>query len=127
MERRISERVIQCVYEVSNRLGAGFLEAVYENALCIELERQGILYDRQKPVEVFYREQSVGFYVTDLLVEHKLLIELKALNRISSQHESQVMNYLKATGLNVALLLNFGTARPGIRRIVWQYYETERI
>ena len=110
-----------------NRLGAGFLEAVYENALCIELERQGILYDRQKPVEVFYREQSVGFYVTDLLVEHKLLIELKALNRISSQHESQVMNYLKATGLNVALLLNFGTARPGIRRIVWQYNETERI
>ena len=127
MERTLSERVIQCAFEVSNTLGAGFLESVYENALCVELDRQGINYEHQKPVDVVYKGQSVGLYVTDLLVEESLLIELKALKQFSQQHQAQVMNYLKATGLSVGLLLNFGTPKLGIRRIVWQYDETERI
>ena len=125
--KTLSEKVIKCAFEVSNVLGVGFLEAVYENALCFELKNQGICFERQKPVEVSYRDRIVGNYVTDLLIENKLLIELKALSQITNQHEAQVMNYLKATGLKVGLLLNFGTPRLGIRRLVWQYKETERI
>jgi len=127
MGKILSERVIACGFEVSNRLGAGFLEAVYENALCVELRREGIYFEQQKPVNVIYREVVVGFYVVDLVVENQLIIELKALSQLNRQHEAQVMNYLKATGISVALLLNFGTPKLGIRRIVRQYKETERI
>ncbi len=123
----ISRRVIQCAFEVSNRLGAGFLEAVYEKALCIELKRRNIAFEQQKTVDVLYRNECVGTYVTDLLIENKLLVELKAVNQLTCQHDAQVMNYLKATGLHVALLLNFGKTKLGIRRLVWQYDETERI
>ena len=112
---------------MSNTLGAGYLEAVYENALSVELQAAGIDFERQKPVKVHYRDHLVGNYVADLVVEGKLLLELKALGRLSSQHEAQVMNYLKATGIKVGLLLNFGTPKLGIRRIVWQYQEIERI
>ena len=127
MSKALSERVIGCAFEVSSRLGAGFLETVYENALCVELKRCGIQFEQQKSVDVIYRENIVGLYVTDLLVEKKLLIELKALAQFTRQHDAQVMNYLKATGMKVGLLLNFGTPKLGIRRIVWQYNETERI
>ena len=123
----VSERVIGSAYEVSNSLGAGFLEAVYENALCLELEAQSIAFEKQKPVSVSYRGQKVGHYVADLVVENRLLVELKALPGITKQHEAQLMNYLRATGINVGLLLNFGTPKLGIRRIVWQYTDTERI
>ncbi len=125
--KTISERVIACAFEVSNRLGSGFLESVYENALCVELQRTGILFEQQKPVNVSYRQEIVGFYVVDILIEGCLLVELKALNQLSRQHDAQVMNYLRATGMKVGLLLNFGTPKLGIRRIVWQYKETERI
>ena len=81
--KTISEKVIKCAFEVSNQLGSGFLEAVYENALCFELERQGICFEQQKPVEVTYRGRVVGYYVTDLLIENKLLIELKALSQLT--------------------------------------------
>jgi len=127
MDKTISERVISCAFEVSNKLGAGFLEVVYENALCVELERQKIRFEQQMPIDVVYRDSIVGFYVTDLLIEEKLLVELKALTQLNRQHDAQVMNYLKATGMKVGLLLNFGTPKLGIRRIVWQYKETERI
>ncbi len=127
MSKTLSERVIGCAFEVSSTLGVGFLEAVYENALCVELKRNGIQYEQQKPVDVIYRENVVGFYVTDLIVEDKLLVEIKALSQFSRQHDAQVMNYLKATGMKVGLLLNFGTSKLGIRRIVWQYNEIERI
>ncbi len=127
MQNTLSQRVISCAFEVSNRLGAGFLEAVYENALCIELRTKGISYEQQKPIEVFYREQLVGNYVADLVIEDKLLIELKALSGFTRQHEAQIMNYLKATGIKVGLLLNFGTPKVGIRRIVRHYNEIERI
>jgi len=127
MSKTLSERVIGCAFEVSSRLGAGFLETVYENALCIELKRCGIQFEQQKPIDVIYRNDVVGFYVADLIIEEKLLVELKALKQFSQQHDAQVMNYLKATGKTVGLLLNFGTPKLGIRRIVWQYNETERI
>ena len=125
--RTLSEKVISCAFEVSNTLGSGFLESVYENALCLELETNGIGYEQQKPVKVNYKYQTVGHYVADLVIENKLLLELKALPGLTSQHEAQVMNYLKATEIKVGLLLNFGTPKLGVRRIVWRYKETERI
>lgn len=127
LDKRLSERVIGCAFEVSNTLGSGFLEAVYENALCQELKRKGILFERQKSLEVNYRGEVVGNYIADVIVEDKLLLELKALSRTTSEHEAQVMNYLKATGLSVGLLLNFGTPKLGIKRIVWQYDALETI
>ena len=127
MDKTISERVIGCAYEVSNSLGAGFLEVVYENALCVELERNNIFYKRQKQLEVSYKNTVVGHYVADIIVENKLLLELKALPKLTSQHEAQVMNYLKATGIKVGLLMNFGIPKIGIKRIVCRYDEIESI
>ncbi len=112
---------------MSNALGAGFLEAVYENALCYELDARGIDYERQKPLIVRYRGRVVGKYFADIVVEGRLLVELKALSRATGEHEAQVMNYLQATNLSVGLLLNFGTPKLGIRRIVWRYDETRKI
>ncbi|MBT3057540.1 MAG: GxxExxY protein [gamma proteobacterium symbiont of Ctena orbiculata] len=117
----VSKRVIGCGYEVSNELGAGFFEAVYENALCLELERQGLAFERQKYLEVGYKDHIVGHYVADIVVENLLLVELKALSTLTKEHDAQVMNYLRATGLSVGLLLNFGTPRLGVRRLVWQH------
>ena len=127
MQKTLSKDVISCAFEVSNLLGVGFLESVYENALCVELQRHDIAFERQKHIEVLYKGYQVGRYVADLIVEDNLLVELKALSGFSRQHEAQVMNYLRATGIRVALLLNFGTPKVGVRRIVWQYKETESI
>ena len=127
MEETISQRVIRCAFDVSNTLGAGFLEKVYENALCVELERSGLDFQSQKPVAVTYKGFQVGEYVVDIIVEDKLLLELKALSMLCSSHDAQVMNYLRATNLSVGLLLNFGKPKLGIKRIVWQHNETEKI
>jgi len=128
MERkRISERVIGCAMEVSNALGNGFLEAVYENALCIKLSKHGLSFARQQPLVVRYKGAVVGHYVADLIVDDRLLIELKALSMLLPEHTAQVMNYLRATGLSVALLLNFGTPKLGIRRIVWRHDDADAL
>ncbi len=127
MSEMISHRVIRCAFEVSNTLGAGFLEQVYERALCIELRKNGLAFRTQQPVTVKYKGFDVGRYVVDVIVEDKLLLELKALGSIGSSHEAQVMNYLRATGLSVGLLLNFGQPKLGIRRLVWRHDETRKI
>ena len=127
MERSLSKRVIQSAFEVSNQLGVGFLESVYENALCVELEQQGIAYHQQKQLKVIYKGRDVGTFVADLVVEDKLLVELKVASQLVHAHKAQVMNYLKATGLPVALLLNFGIPKLGVQRIVHQYKEIEGI
>jgi len=124
---RLSKQVIECAQNVSRELGAGFLEKVYENALCIELKRAGLSFQRQQCYAIRYRNEEIGNYIADLVVEDKLLIELKALSAFTGEHESQVMNYLKASGLKVGLLLNFGISRLGIRRIVWNYDDKEQI
>ncbi|MGE5154959.1 MAG: GxxExxY protein [Bdellovibrio bacteriovorus] len=115
----ISRRVIGCAFTVSNALGAGFVESVYESALCRELVEQGIAFERQPSLRVFYKGEVVGSFIADLIIERQLLVELKALRQLTSEHESQVMNYLKASGLGVGLLLNFGSPKLEIRRIVW--------
>jgi len=127
MQGTISQRVIRCAFDVSNTLGAGFLEKVYENALCIEFEKNGLKFQAQKPITVNYKGYQVGEYIADIIVEDKLLLELKAIESLGRSHDAQVMNYLKATNLSVGLLINFGRPKLDIRRIVWQHNDTNKI
>ncbi|MBN1912013.1 MAG: GxxExxY protein [Pirellulales bacterium] len=115
---RISERIIGCAFSVSNSLGAGFLEKVYENALAHELRKAGFDAKQQESIRVFYDGVEVGYYVADILVNDTVLIEVKAAKAIDDVHFAQCMNYLKATSLKLCLLLNFGTPKIGIKRIV---------
>ncbi|MCG7894963.1 MAG: GxxExxY protein [Candidatus Thiodiazotropha taylori] len=121
IKRRISEQVIGCVYSVANELGPGFLESVYETALCSELLGLGLEVIRQKQLDVVYKGNVVGKFYADIVVENRLLIEVKAVSRLLPEHKAQVINYLKATGLSVSLLVNFGTPKTEIKRIVWQH------
>jgi GxxExxY protein len=114
----LTEKIIGCAYTVANRLGIGFLEKVYENALAIELEKADLKVEQQKAVNVVYDGRTVGQYFCDILVDQNIIIELKAQKFIEESHSAQCMNYLKATGLNVCLLINFGKPRIEIRRFV---------
>ena len=105
-------------HTVSNELGVGFLEKVYENALFIELVKQGLRVEKQKSILVTYRGEIVGEYVADLIVGDCVIIELKAVKTLDRIHQAQLLNYLKATGIRTGLLLNFGTSRIGIKRMV---------
>ena len=127
IRKRLSAQVIECAYQVSSELGVGFLESVYENALCVELGRREIAFQQQKPLQVIYHGEVVGNFVTDLFVEAKLLVELKVAANLTKSHKAQVLNYLKATGIPVGLLLNFGTPKLGVQRIVHQYDAAEMI
>jgi len=120
MDNELSQRVIGCAFEVSNTLGVGFLEKVYEKALCIELKNKGIAFSCQESVTVNYKDVLVGEYITDIIVEGRLLLELKAVSVIPAVYEAQLMNYLKATGLSFGLLLNFGKPKLGIKRIIME-------
>jgi GxxExxY protein len=123
-ERRlneITERIIGCCYTVANELGAGFLEKVYENALRLELIGCGMAVLPQHPIPVHYRGEVVGDYYADLLVEGLVLVELKAVKEFDEVHKAQCINYLKATGLRICLLINFGKNKIDIKRIVRQF------
>lgn len=103
---------------VGNSLGCGFLEKVYENALRIELEKDGLKVRQQNPINVIYDGQTVGEYFADLMVEEEIIVEMKAVKRLEDVHLAQCLNYLKATGLKICLLINFGGTRVKIKRIV---------
>ena len=113
-----THRIIGCAYTVSNTLGCGFLEKVYENALALELRKQGLAVQQQYPIDVTYDGQVVGQYVTDMLVEESVLIELKSMKMIEDIHIAQCLNYLAATKLQVCLLLNFDSPKLEVRRLV---------
>jgi GxxExxY protein len=120
-ERRlnlITERIIGCAYDVANGLGAGFLEKVYENALRVDLTRAGFDVKQQFPLLVRYRGEIVGDYLADLLVENSVIVELKVAKGLDEVHQAQCLNYLKATGLKICLLINFGKHKIDIKRIV---------
>lgn len=117
----ITERIIACVYRVSNTLGNGFLEKVYENALAIELRQNGLKAEQQYPIRVCYNNQPVGEYFADLLVEERVIVELKSARALDDVHSAQCLNYLKATGLTICLLVNFGKPRAEIKRLIWNY------
>ena len=104
----LTEKIIKCFYKVYDELGFGFLESVYENALIIELQNIGLKVENQKELEVFYKGFSVGKYRSDIIVENKVIIELKSINKLSKFHEVQLVNYLKATNIEIGLLVNFG-------------------
>jgi GxxExxY protein len=113
----ITERVIGCAFRVANTLGCGFLEKVYENALVYELRDSGLEVVQQHSIVIRYKDVVVGEYAADLVVEHAVIVELKATKALDAVHEAQWMNYLRATALPVCLLLNFGKPRLEIRRI----------
>ncbi len=118
MLNALSERIIGCAFTVANGLGSGFLEKVYENALAHELRKAGLTVAQQQGVSVIYDDVIVGEYAADLLVEAAVIVELKAVRALDDVHQAQCMNYLRATGLQLCLLLNFGRPRLEIRRIV---------
>jgi len=115
---RVTECVIGCAYAVGNGLGCGFLEKVYENALVHEFGKTSLAVSQQHPIQILYDGVVVGDYVADLLVEERVLVEVKAVKAFDDVHMAQCMNYLRATGLRVCLLVNFGTPKVQIKRIV---------
>ena len=115
--RELSEQVIGLFYETYNELGFGFLESVYESAFALRLEEAGIGVRRQHPIVVRFRGHVVGEFRADLLIEELLLVEIKSVQMLLQIHEAQLLNYLKATGIKVGLLCNFGP-RPHFRRRV---------
>ncbi|WP_017317078.1 GxxExxY protein [Mastigocladopsis repens] len=114
----ITEKIIGCAFTVGKGLGCGFLEKVYENALAYELRQIGLLVEQQYDIEVQYKGIVVGKFLADLLVERRVLVELKAVRVLDENHFAQCLNYLKATGLNVCLLINFGNPKVEFKRIV---------
>ncbi len=114
----ITEKTIGAAYKVSNTLGSGFLEKVYENALFLELQKSGLKVKQQHPIAVQYETEIVGEYFADLLVEDSVLVELKTVENLSSIHSAQCLNYLKATGFKVCLLMNFAERKLKIKRLV---------
>ena len=119
--KQLTEKVIQCAFAVSNKLGCGFLEKVYENALAHELRKAGLQVQQQHGITVYYDGLAVGEYTADLLVEGVLLLELKAVKNLDDIHLAQCMNYLKATNLRLCLLMNFAKPKLEVRRIVNNY------
>ena len=116
---KLSEKIIGCAFKVHNTLGCGFLEKVYENALTHDLRKSSLSVEQQKPIQVVYDGIVVGDYFADILVESAVILELKATKVIDGIHEAQLLNYLKATGLNLGLILNFGSPKLQIRRLVY--------
>ena len=114
----ITEKILKAYYNVYNSLGFGFLEKVYEKALLIELQELGLTVESQKQINVYYKNKLVGNYFTDIIVEGKVILELKASDFLLSCHSSQLYNYLKSTKIEVGLLLNFGE-KPEFKRIVF--------
>ena len=118
----LTDRVICAAIRVHTELGPGFLESVYEEALAVELQHLGIQFERQKPVPIFYRGQPIGEHRDDLLVEERVVLELKATTSLEKIHFAILRSYLKALGLSDALLLNFATTRLTIKRVGREFH-----
>ena len=115
---KISEKIIGCAFTVSNTLGSGFLEKVYQNALVIELLNEGLEVEKEKAITIFYQGKVVGEYFADILVNQQIIIETKAVQSLNEIHQAQLLNYLKATKLPLGLLINFGTPKVQIKRML---------
>lgn len=118
LHQKLTNRIIHCFYDVYNQLGFGFLEKVYERALLIEIAGHGLHVENQKPITVHYKGNKIGEYFADLVVENKVIVELKAIDSLCEEHEFQLINYLKATDIEIGLLLNFGK-EPQIKRKIF--------
>ncbi|MBK8617531.1 MAG: GxxExxY protein [Anaerolineales bacterium] len=114
----ITQKIIGCAYDVSNTLGAGFVEKVYENALVHRIRKSaGLSVAQQHPIKVVYDEIIVGEFFADLLVDGRVLVELKAVSMLTNDHTAQALNYLRATGFEICLLINFGRTKVEIKRL----------
>jgi len=117
----ITEKIIGAAYKVSNTLGSGFLEKVYENALFIEIKKAGLIVTKQHALQVFYDDQVVGDYFVDLFIENEVVVELKTAKVITDIHQAQLMNYLIACNRRCGLIINFGKPRVEIKRMLNGY------
>jgi GxxExxY protein len=115
--QELTAKIIECAYKVHNTLGFGFLEAIYQNALLIELTKAGLQSEKEKRIQVYYDNQLVGDYMADIIVEDKVIVELKSVKELHPAHSAQLVNYLKATGIEVGLLINFGESVEVKRKI----------
>lgn len=119
----ITEKIIKCFYKVYNTLGYGFLDKVYENALFIELKKNNLFVEKQKQIKVYYENIDVGKYFADLIVSENVIIELKASKGLCEEHEFQLINYLKATDIEIGMLLNFGKTPQFKRKVFSNNYK----
>ena len=115
----LSYKIVGLAIQARKELGFGFLEKVYENALMVLLEENGIKAEQQVPIKVRFHGRIVGDYIADILVENSIILELKAQDKISDVHKAQTLNYLKATGLKLAILINFGKDKLDYERLVF--------
>ena len=113
--KELTEKIIRIFYRVYNTLGYGFLEKVYENAMMLRFRKDGIPAIAQAPIRVLYEAECIGEYYADILVDNKVIVEIKAIKRLAKENEAQLLNYLKATDVEVGLLLNFGP-KPEVKR-----------
>lgn len=118
LHKKLSDSILKIYYEVYNKLGYGFLEKVYQNAMYLELKSQGYKVDAQKQIKVYYKNQVVGEYYADLFVEDSIILELKACECLMDAHQAQLLNYLKATKIEIGFLLNFGE-EPEFKRCIY--------
>ena len=119
----ITKKILEACFEVSNELGLGYLESVYEKALLIALCQKGLKAENQIPLQVKFRGEIVGEFFADILVENKVLIELKVIIGLSKENYAQIINYLKTTGIQIGLLINFGTSKIEYRRFTNKFSE----
>lgn len=117
IDDKLTEVIIGCCYEVMNVLGTGFMEAVYKNALRVELTKKGLRVQTEVPLNVYYKGVNVGFYKADLIVENAVIIELKCCKSLAPEHSAQGINYLHASGMKIVLLVNFGNPTVDIKRL----------
>jgi GxxExxY protein len=113
---QLTEAIIGCAMKVSNTPGVGFLEKVYENTLVVEIRKSSLVAEQQRCIAVTYEGITVGSYIADIVVDGRVIIEVKAARAIDEIHQAQLLNYLKATGVKICLILNFGTPRLGIKK-----------
>jgi GxxExxY protein len=116
-QSELSKEIIAAAFTVHKELGYGFVEKVYKNALAVELQEKGIKCALEVPLKVFYHEKTVGDYFADMIVDDKIIVEVKAVSDLASIHEVQLVNYLKATGVQIGLLINFGQSVKVKRRV----------
>ena len=117
LHAEIADQILKAAFEVSRELGSGFLESVYKNAMVIALRAKGLKVETERPISVMFRGQQGGQFYADLFVEDKVIVELKAVSALAPEHSAQTINYLKATGIEVGLLINFGRPKIEYKRL----------
>ncbi len=127
LHMELTEKILAACFEVSNELGAGFLESVYQNALMIAIQQKGLTVDCNYPIPVSFRGVVVGNFYADIVVDSKVIVELKAIEYLTPVHQAQVINYLKATGFDVGLLVNFGRPKLEFKRLHREAASTSKI